>query len=336
MSRQLYEIRNSPFLALLLDLSADISNCENAVLHAQYLHNGVPKQRFLCCLPVNDKKGKTMAEVVDAVGETLELNLKEKLCALGVDGDKAMLGKHKGLAAELTKMGYKSLGTAVHCSAHRMNLVMKDAAAGSTLLQQLDELYKLVHGLFNRRTGKYRLWSKFCSSKGVQQISFPLFNTTRWFSRSACNSALSNKSHLLTAFLAAFNSPSGSAQSSKGAWVWPESGPVLQRLRSMEVFVGLACVSDLLEPIEKARKGLEGRDVLISSMPGKLSRLETELDEMFIKPDLAGPESWKSFGGKVWKRVLRELDDESMLWVKDGYSIQLLEGDAGIKTFCCK
>ena len=142
---------------------------------------------------------------------TLGLDYKNKLLGVCTDGESAMMGRHQGCVTIL-QHACSRLKLTLQCTAHKTNRVLVTAHKHSEVLQRNDTVLSKVHALFNRRTGKYLLWQKWCGMYGITQIAFPTFNATRWFSRAQCALALAAKLPHLLAFLSFCNAPHNRAR----------------------------------------------------------------------------------------------------------------------------
>jgi hypothetical protein len=88
----------------------------------------------------------------------------------------------------------------VHCGAHRTALAVADSAKRFVGLMGVDGLLHKVHNMFahsSRMVKKYKMWA---GNRGFATLKFPIFNSTRWFSRVQCINALIVQLPMLLAF----------------------------------------------------------------------------------------------------------------------------------------
>lgn len=274
MVQLLGDVTASCYFTMMFDLSSDISNEEHLLLYIRYFQPGsmLSVTRFLCCVRVVSKTGEVLAHTILTICDTLGLDYTNKCVGVCTDGDTAMTGRERGCIAYLQSK-CKYLKLTLHCAAHVTNLVMVNTQKHSSVLQCLDTVFTKVHSLFNRRTGKYRLWQKHCSRHNIQQFAFPAFNTTRWFSRAQCAFALCTKLHVLLAFLSAFNVATNQPHH------WGDGVAVMHMLLDFQFVFVLFALCDMLAPLERLRKELERDSGRVSTIPLLVEACVTEITQ---------------------------------------------------------
>jgi len=242
MVQLLVDIRRSPFFTLLFDLSSDVSTEEHMLVYVRYLHANtfVHATTYLCCVRVMGKTGEQLAATVMQVCAALGLDYTNKLIGVCTDGESANTGVQNGCIAIL-KRSCKQLAVAVHCCAHKTNLVMVDAAKHLSILRGVDVVLSKVHGMFNRRTGKFRVWEKFCAKNHIRKVRFPGFNATRWFSRAEGVFTLVQNLPALVVFLHA----------TVKHLEWTEAQALLNILLDVRTVIVLHALCDLLTLMEQ-------------------------------------------------------------------------------------
>jgi hypothetical protein len=181
---------------------------------------------------------------------------------------------------------------AMHCAAHKHVLAVQDVARASTLLTLLDAVLKSVYTLFNRKSKMVAVWQLFAKKHGVTAFTFPLFVPTRWFSRAACVRVLVRNYPVLVRFLTVLTKPSSELY-------WPAAVPVLEMLTRAETVVLLFAVSDILDPLEKARKIFETSGCKLSTVKGEVTVLRERLEILSRSAT-----SIQSFGGDNMKHLM--------------------------------
>ena len=113
--------------SILADETTDISGTEQMSLGVRFVENSCGKlcikEEFLGFVPIMDRSAAGMADVILKACSDFGLNL-DKLVGQGYDGCSAMAGKEGGVQA-FVKAKYPR-ATFVHCSSHRLNLVVND------------------------------------------------------------------------------------------------------------------------------------------------------------------------------------------------------------------
>jgi hypothetical protein len=114
----------------------------------RYLKDGVSKTDFIGILPLPDGKADTITEtLVTFLTEDLGLQL-EKMCALGSDGAKVMVGRQNGVAAQLRRRVPHLVNN--HCVAHRLALAVGQAAKGVPYLQKFKDIIGDLHRFYEK------------------------------------------------------------------------------------------------------------------------------------------------------------------------------------------
>ena len=206
MVSQLARIKESPFFGISADTSSDVSTQDHMLLYITYFDRRTLKAvtEYLCCVHVAGKTGEKLYEAIISVLDSLGLD-KKKFIAFVSDGDSAMTGEQNGVWAHLKRLGVKFF---MHCAAHRCALVVKDVMSMSqfaAMFTQVDTILKGVHGIFKNSSKR---WSSFVAwvsrHHGIHPLKFPVFNATRWFSRTQCLKVLTAQYGLVVTFLAVY------------------------------------------------------------------------------------------------------------------------------------
>ena len=103
-----------------------------------------------------------------------------KIVALGCDGANVMLGKTSGLAKRLQDINPSLI--AVHCSAHRLALVLQHAIKDIQSVKSYNDSIKAIFIFFN--ASAVRSEKLMIIQKIVQKttLKYPELHTVRWLS----------------------------------------------------------------------------------------------------------------------------------------------------------
>jgi hypothetical protein len=143
----------------------------------------------LATVHVVSKTAHDIYNVLMSVLKALELD-KKRMVGFCSDGGSEYSGKHNGVAAKLVQEMPWILIT--HCAAHRCALAMTDVeqatveSDGTYGMQFCDTIIRSVHNLFNHSTKRQAQWAAHAEKWGCTRLKFPIFNATRWFSRTDC------------------------------------------------------------------------------------------------------------------------------------------------------
>ena len=155
--------------AILADETTDISGTEQMSLGVRFTETkcGMPyvREEFLGFVPVEDRTAEGIASQILSVCEEYGLNL-DKLIGQGYDGCSAMAGKEGGVQAIIRRQYPKALF--VHCSSHRLNLVINDVNKVSEVRNVVGTVKAIIH--FFRESSQRR--------KLIPNV--PMLCETRW------------------------------------------------------------------------------------------------------------------------------------------------------------
>jgi hypothetical protein len=320
MAGLLVELTGSPCFTIMFDLSSDIGREEHMLLYVKYMRPDKLEvvTRYLCCVRVLGKTGECLADTILLIMQKLGLNC-DKLVGVCTDGEAAMTGCRRGAVVVLQRSCTK-LAMTMHCLAHQTNLVMVNAEKHHAVLKRLDTVLSKTAALFHCKTGKYRLWQKYCAVYKVTQCAWNKFNITRWFSRAQCSFQLLARLHLLLSFLSAFDAPGQPLH-------WADGVELRDMLLCTDVVFTLVCLCDLIAPLERLRKGLESSSGRLSQIPGLKKDCVDTITKQFIEPlsslspcTLIMP---TGFGGSRLKGFLDHFDAEENVWAAGDHMIKL-------------
>ena len=113
--------------SILVDETTDISGTEQMSLGVRFAEEGsgttLIREEFLGYIPIPDRTAEGLANIILTASLEFGLNL-EKLFGQGYDGCSTMAGKEGGVQAIIRRKYPKAVF--VHCSSHRLNLVVND------------------------------------------------------------------------------------------------------------------------------------------------------------------------------------------------------------------
>lgn len=125
------DLHNVDFVSVQADETTDITCKSQFVIVLRYVKGSNSVERFVCFVDVLDRTGQGLFEVLK---NTLEqYNLQDKLIAQAYDGTNVMSGHTKGVQA-LMQTIFKN-AKFVHCYAHQLNLVLKNACCNIKLVK---------------------------------------------------------------------------------------------------------------------------------------------------------------------------------------------------------
>ena len=108
-------------------------------------------------------------------------------------------------------------------------------------------------------------WERFAEAHGCTRLKFPLFNTTRWFSRMECIDILTLNAHTLLLFL---------KKKKKG---WPQAEAVYRQLSKNFLLCKLFLLRDMLSPCERLSKEFQSSSLMAHQIHDVLQEVKEEL-----------------------------------------------------------
>ena len=245
------EIKQSMLQASLqLDESTDTTLECHLIAFARYEKSKKMKEEFFFC---NTMSATTTAAdikvIVDSFFETNELSWQnfKHICT---DGASAMIGIRGGFVT-LVKNEWPHV-TSSHCSLHRYALALKTLPP--QLMKVMDVSVKVIN--FIRSRGKnHRLFQVFAKEMGAKHVGLLLYTKVRWLSRGSCLHRLYELRNEVEVFL----------QESESK--------VHAQFHSEEFMMMLAYLADVFGHFNEANLSLQGREVTVSDVRGKLAGL---------------------------------------------------------------
>ena len=217
-----------------------------------------PKTEYLCTVKLFSKTGQSLYATVKLALVVLGISLS-KITGLCTDGDAAMVGHINGLRGFLSAQNPYLISA--HCAAHKSALVMSDVSGIHEQLTNLDAVLRETHNYFSCSPKKYQLWKHYAQKHGLSATKFPMFNTTRWFSRAQCITFMLKSLPLLIQFLSkpsVQNTLNGTSQ-------------LLDKVSNPDFVMVLHGMADVLEPLEIFRKCFQHDDLLPHAVKGRVA-----------------------------------------------------------------
>ena len=301
---QLKAIRSSPCLAVLLDGSTDVSNEEHALIYLRYFDNItlLPLTCFLFAVKLPGKAGVVVDGVVRKVFQVLDLPF-HKVVALSTDGDAAMIGQHNGFRAFFLKTNPWLIST--HCAAHKTALVMADVSKRFAIILQIDKVLRSVYNFFGRSGKKQKAWKQYAGPRGCTRLKFPIFNTTRWFSRADCIMVLLANLPILIKFLERYRLRSG----------WEGAAELYVALSQAEFIFMLHAMADIMQPIEHLRLYFQRDNAQLHCIKEQVDQCKSQL-YMLLADDVHP-------GGTHLRGLLRRITRSYVWCPKENIAIPL-------------
>jgi hypothetical protein len=172
---------NCPIYSVLADEAADCGNKEQMPIVLRYVDsNKEINERFIKY--VHCKEGMTGLALATNIENTLEeVGLPLQNCrGQGYDGASAMSSERKGVSGRIQQKNHKAIY--VHCSSHRLNLVVAKACSILPVKNMLGQAQKIV-SFFSGSPTRSQYMSEKIEEAGLTFRKLVTPSTTRWVER---------------------------------------------------------------------------------------------------------------------------------------------------------
>ncbi len=172
------EINSSdcPIYSVLGDEATDCASTEQMPIVLRYVDSSKEiNERFVKFVQCEGVTGEALAKNIEDTLQEVGLPL-ENCCGQGYDGASAMSSKSKGVCGRILKKNPKALY--VHCSSHRLNLVVAKACTLPSVVQMLGVAQKIT-SFFRPSPQRMHLLKKKIAEIGLkrQKLTAPSNNT---------------------------------------------------------------------------------------------------------------------------------------------------------------
>ena len=166
------EIKNAPFVAVMVDETTDVGNLAQLSLVLRYVTTSGVKERFVKFEDVSrGKRADDIAALIFRFLEEYECSL-DKVVAQCYDGAAVMASGLNGVQAKVKEKAPMALF--IHCYAHRLNLVLTQ---GASKIKECKVFFANINGLaafFSRSPKRTQLLDDICKRR------LPHVAPTRW------------------------------------------------------------------------------------------------------------------------------------------------------------
>lgn len=178
----LSKIKQSKYYSIIMDSTPDINHQEQVSIVIRIVHMNSEespdpsiKEYFLTFINVHSTTGLNLSNIL--INQLNISNLKLSDCrGQSYDNGANMIGPYKGVQARILQNNSRAFF--VPCSAHSLNLVLRDSAKSSTIAITFFGYLGRIYNLFSASTHRWDIFKSHCQLYTVKQWS-----ETRWESR---------------------------------------------------------------------------------------------------------------------------------------------------------
>ena len=166
------QIKNSGsgLFSALIDESKDTAKREELAIAVRY-YVGKVVERFYDLRPLEDFGARSIMTFTKEVIDLIIERSGAAIVSLGADGASVMSGQNAGVAELLRSEHFQWL-IYIHCTAHRLNLVVNDIIKGSPLALDVITMINSLHSFFNipKVRSLYQTCIKNCTQEARSNI----------------------------------------------------------------------------------------------------------------------------------------------------------------------
>lgn len=152
------QIKESDFVAVMVDETADISGREQLVFILRYVHNSQVVDRFIKYVDVSiDRTAATLSSIILTILE--EYDCLSKLVAQTYDGAAVLSSELRGVQALIKEKCPQALY--VWCSAHVLNLVLSKSFERISETKRFFSIIKSIANFFHGGTKRMAFYTQF-------------------------------------------------------------------------------------------------------------------------------------------------------------------------------
>jgi hypothetical protein len=249
-------VRASPYHALQLDESTDVSGLAVLLVFVRYIHADRVEENMLMCHPLDTHT--TALSIFEAMdnyytGHDIPWAKCIDVCT---DGARAMVGVLNGLAALIKKQCPNC--TSSHCMLHREALASMHLPPSLKVV--MEEVVKLVNYIKTRPL-KSRLFSELCEDMGSDHKALLMHANVRWLSRGKVLIRMIELHQPLHVFMSSNEKFALTCRLSDEVW--------LQRV---------AYMADIFGKLNTLNRSLQGNSDNILTAAGKIEAFKRKLD----------------------------------------------------------
>ena len=282
-----HQIATAGCFIALIDESKDKGKREELAFSVRYYTDKV-QERFLYMTALT----KFDAEAISAVTKDLISEVQQKsngspIISFGADGASVMSGRLAGVAELLRSRNFNWL-VYIHCTAHRLNLVVGDMLKASLLSTDVMTTVNSCHTLLNKpkiRQKYESLHKETYPSKQVKHI--PQQIDVRWGCKYEAVDVISERyTVVLTTLIDVANNPSGSKKNledDENGYTKSQAemaAGLYHKLMSGKFIVGLAALHQYLGKLYFLNKELQAEEIDWTDVQYELTRTRNSINNI--------------------------------------------------------
>lgn len=170
----------SDIYSIIVDEARDISKQEQMSVCVRYIMGSNIKERFLGFVLIQDLDANSLSKTIHEFLKNINLDIT-KCVGQSYDGASVMSGSNNGVQVKIRELA-KNPCPYIHCYAHRLNLVLVDAAKKVNTLDELIGLLEAIYAFQSSSTIRHDAFIK-SQDKCKNILQLPQHCETRWVSK---------------------------------------------------------------------------------------------------------------------------------------------------------
>ena len=269
------EINNSscPIYSVLGDEATDCGSIEQMSIVLRYVDSDKEiNERFIKFVQCEGVTGEALAKNIEDTMDEVGLPL-DNCRGQGYDGASAMSSKSKGVSGRILRENPKALY--VHCSSHRLNLVVAKACKLPSVIHMLGHAQK-ISSFFSPSPQRTQFLKKKIAEIGLKRQKLASPSTTRWVER------ISTLDGFAEAFEAIFFSLEYMKTNENGDFNSSTSDArmLFKSIKSFEFIACLVLASNILHHTLSLTVQLQQRNIDVVKSLKQINLLKAQLKEL--------------------------------------------------------
>ena len=187
-------ILQSPYVAVMIDESTDVSTSENLIVYIAYVYNGRAHVTYVGIVHAPAVDAESLHDQLKEYLEQHGLDLSKVMCFCS-DGASVMTGSQNGVGVRLQRSN--PFMVLIHCIAHRLALCCADASVDMDYPENEESTLNEVSSHFNRSGKRTTALKELVKKFALGQTKIVKSGKTRWLSRAGYVAVVVKLYHVL-------------------------------------------------------------------------------------------------------------------------------------------
>lgn len=310
-SNLIQDINDSPFFAILIDTTQDITKVDQMSLVIRYVQqekneNGQItgfkiEETFLGFFKVSNHSAEALTEFVLNTLKENQIDIK-KCVGQGYDGASVMSGMYGGVQKRIKDV--QPNAHYVHCASHNLNLVLNDAMNGCT---EIKKFFTTLQNLYSFFATSVNRWDILSSWTHESEVVLKRLNPTRWAGR------VNSLSAVILRYPDIYKSLTDIILKSAKNDEREEAKQIKKSIDNFEFVLLCVFLHKILLEVNFASKILQSKNFELSSAVNALQRVKNKIKNLRVEYDSIKEEAMEL--AAKWK-IKQEFEHKRQVKIK--------------------